>query len=278
MRQQQAKPGFGRCAAQRGTRVAAVAGIEAVGTKVGHTGHDHHGAVRQRSHAGTSRSDGALMLQHPMFIEQHLDAHGTQFGNPGMHARVVLVVAGNEKAAVCGDQPGQGCHMGAQLVHRAVHQIAGDRDHVGVQCVDSLDDPLQIVMANRGPDMDVGDLHHSKAVQCLWQSGDGNVHTCHLRGLARIAQSPGGGQQRQQRHGGCAPDLQAIEWQQSALQVVDQVHDRQCQQQQTIAQDGQHKHRREETHAEHAAPIHGRSQKSHMTPASGQKRQGYQQC
>ena len=98
------------------------------------------------------------VLQHHMFIHQHPDAQALQFMNPGVGARVVLVVAGDKVGAVGGRQPGQRRHMVGQFGHRAVNQVAGHRHHVHLQGVDRAHDGLQVAMFDGGADMDVADL------------------------------------------------------------------------------------------------------------------------
>lgn len=53
------------------------------------------------------RAAHVARLQHHVLVEQHLKPEAAQFVDPGMGARVVLVVAGHHEGAVARAQPGQ---------------------------------------------------------------------------------------------------------------------------------------------------------------------------
>ena len=99
MGQQQTHPcSGGRTGHCRG-RIAAMVLVEMMGVVVGHAGNHHHVGVAIDRRA--SRAVTGFMVQHLVFVHQHLDAQATQFINPGMGARVVLMVAGHEKSPMC---------------------------------------------------------------------------------------------------------------------------------------------------------------------------------
>ena len=193
-----------RRAADGRVRVAAMAFIEMVGTVVGHAGDDDHLGVAVQRDAIGRHGGRTLMVQHPVFVHQHLHAQAAQFCDPGMRAGVVLMVAGDEEAAVGGHQARQRRHMRPQVVDTAVDQVAGDGHHVGTQRIDTVDDALHVGVADRRADMDVGDLGDAEAVQGFGQAGDGDVDPHHRRGAPGVPETPGGGQQREHGHGGRA--------------------------------------------------------------------------
>jgi len=63
-------------------------------------------------------------------VAQRADAERRQVRVPFLHARVVLVIAGDEVHAAGRMDPRQGSHVLAQLVHAPVDQVTGDGDQV----------------------------------------------------------------------------------------------------------------------------------------------------
>ncbi len=55
-------------------------------------------------------------------------------------------------------------------MNTAVNQIAGDRYHVRVQCVQTLHYARQKIALDRCPDVDVADLRNAKAFQFIIDS------------------------------------------------------------------------------------------------------------
>jgi hypothetical protein len=53
----------------------------------------------------------------------------------------------------------------AQLGHAAVHEVAGDRDRIGAEPVDCLDDALDVRALDRRADMDVAELRDREAFE-----------------------------------------------------------------------------------------------------------------
>ena len=92
--------GVVRRAGQRRLRVAALALAEVVGAVVGDPG----------QHEGLS-----LVVQHHVLVLQDEDPESSELTHPCGCARVVLVIAGDEKAAMSGLEPRQRFDMQGKL-------------------------------------------------------------------------------------------------------------------------------------------------------------------
>src|ERR1700690_4467000 len=84
-------------------------------------------------------------------------------GEPSIRPRIVLVVAGDEEGAVPGAQTAQRLDQRAELLHGAVHEVAGDDDQVGLELVRLTNDGLDEVSSDRRTDVDVGELDDAVA-------------------------------------------------------------------------------------------------------------------
>ena len=65
-------------------------------------------------------------------VSKHADAERVELLDPIVGARVVLVIAGDEEHAVLCVQIAERRRLIAERRHRAVHEIAGDGDDVGL--------------------------------------------------------------------------------------------------------------------------------------------------
>ena len=185
VRQEQPHRCVGRRAGQCGVRVAAVRRIEVVGRVVGHAG--QHQA-------------GCAPAQHHVLVHQDAQPQAAQRRDPGVRARVVLVVAGHEIGAVARGELRQRRHVRAQLGHAAVDQIAGDGHDVGVEQVDRPHDRLDVAVPDGGAHVHVADLRDDEAVKIGRQPVDRHVDADHARGAPRVEQSDRADRQRRQRH------------------------------------------------------------------------------
>ena len=75
------------------------------------------------------------------------------------------MVAGDEEAALLRAQAGERRDVIGELGHRAIDQVAGDRDPVAVEAVHGLDDRLDVLALDRRPDRDVADLRDREPVE-----------------------------------------------------------------------------------------------------------------
>ena len=141
------------------------------------------------------------MGNHHMLVQQHRQPEPAQLHNPGIGARVILVVAGHKIRAVTRAQISQRRHMRRQLADLAVDQITGNGHQVSLQRVDLVHDAPQIRPAYRRPDMDVADLRHGKTVPGRRQTNDRNVDPHHRRRSPGVEKPQQRDQPGKQRHG-----------------------------------------------------------------------------
>jgi hypothetical protein len=73
-----------------------------------------------------------------------------------------------------------------ELVHAAVHHVAGHGNQVGLKAVHFVDDRIHVVVLDGGAHVDVADLHDGEAFQRLGQLLDGHVDGHHARAAPRI--------------------------------------------------------------------------------------------
>ena len=78
-------------------------------------------------------------------------------------------------------QPGEHREAaGARL--RAIHEVAGDADEVGIERVHALDVPLQLVGAEKATDVEVAHVHDTEAGERRRQSRDRDAQRRHRQG------------------------------------------------------------------------------------------------
>ena len=116
------------------------------------------------------------VAQREAFVAQYTDPERAEVREPAVDARVVLVVAGDEEHAVLRAQLRERRDERAELVDRAVHEIASDHDRVGDHRVDRADELLDEIRADRGADVHVGDLRDDVARQILRELRDRHAH------------------------------------------------------------------------------------------------------
>ncbi len=75
------------------------------------------------------------------------------------------MIAGDEERAVTRRQACEGCGVAREILHRSVDQIARDRDHVGLQRVDRIDDRVDVAPLDRRANVHVADLRDGEAAQ-----------------------------------------------------------------------------------------------------------------
>ena len=112
-----------------------------------------------------------IVIQHDMLIQEHTQSQSPQLPRPGGCSRVVLMVARHKVRPMAGDEPRERSYVRPQLLHASVYQVPCHRDHVGGQCVDGVDDGLDIVALDRCADMDVADLRDGESMQSRRQIG-----------------------------------------------------------------------------------------------------------
>src|ERR1017187_4159005 len=96
-------------------------------------------------------------------VSQDANPQSAQVGDPCIRPRIVLVVAGDEEDAVPGAQTAQRLDQRAELLHGAVHEVAGDDDQVGLELVRLTNDGLDEVSSDSRTDVDVGELDDAVA-------------------------------------------------------------------------------------------------------------------
>ena len=119
---------------------------------------------------------GAVARHDRVFVRQYPEPEPAQLLCPCAFAGVVLVVAGHEVHTMPGPEIRQRLHIGAELTDAAVHQIAGDGNHVGLQRIDRVDDRAHIAALDRRADMHIADLHDRETVQRRRQIPDRYIH------------------------------------------------------------------------------------------------------
>src|ERR1700719_774136 len=109
----------------------------------------------------------AVVLQDDVFVLEYMHAETPNFVRPRALTGVVLVIAGDEIGTMPRGQAGQWRGMSRQLLHGAVDQVPGYRNHICVQRIDSTHDPLYEPTFDRRTYVYVADLCDRKAVQSL---------------------------------------------------------------------------------------------------------------
>jgi hypothetical protein len=181
VREQDAHRGAGRAAGERTGGVARVQAVELAAAEVGDAADDERGVA--------AANDGVL-------VEQHRHAEPAQLMKPRHDARVVLVVAGDEKASFARAQLRERRDVVGELADGAVDEVASDRDEIDVEAIDGVDDRLDVGPLDRRPDVDVADLRDRETVERLREAGDRDVDANDARGAARVREAPRGDHER----------------------------------------------------------------------------------
>ena len=238
MRQQHLHGRIGRCAGQRGLRIAAVLAVEMTAAVVGHAG---------------QHQPRAAVLDHHMLVVQDADAQARQFRQPGIDTGVILVIAGDEEAAVARLQASQRGHVPAQFGHAAVDQVAGDRHQVGLEVIDGLDDAFDVALADGGSDVEVADLDDGEAVQRRGQVRERNGNRDDAGPAPRIGKAQHSHHQPEHRHGFGRRAAHIGQRQDPGHQQAGQPQ----REQQTVAQQREHEQRRKQPQERQTDPGQG---------------------
>ncbi len=216
-----------RRALGRRVRIALVRGIVMVGGVVGHARH------RQRR---------PVVIQDDVLVDEHPRAQALELTDPCVDARVVLVVARDDVGPVPGLEPRERLGVVREVLHVAVDDIAGDRDHVGFQEIDPVDDRFDEIPVDGLPDMDVADLGDGETLQLFRKTGERHFHVHYRRDPARHKETDER-DRRRERHDSdgrdADPGLMSFLGQRKGGR--DQAH---------VASCGQDQQVREETHRE----------------------------
>ena len=98
-------------------------------------------------------------------VAQVAHAEPRDLGDPRIGAGVVLVVAGHREHAVLRAQLAERRDIVAQIVDRAVDQVAGQRDQIRRQRVGVRDHALDERAIDRHADVQVRELHDREAIE-----------------------------------------------------------------------------------------------------------------
>ena len=139
------------------------------------------GVVRDARH----RQRRPVVIQDDVLVHQHFCAQALELADPLVGARVVLVVARDEIGPVPGLEPRERLGVVREVLHAAVDDIAGDRDHIGLQAIDPFDDRSYEIALDGLPDMDVADLGDGEALQLFGKTSERHLHVHYRRDPAR---------------------------------------------------------------------------------------------
>ncbi len=128
----------------------------------------------------------------PVFVEKHYHAQSASLLHPLFHPGVILVVAGDEVAAVDGSESSQRRHVESVTLDGPVGEIAGEGDEVHVEIVDNVDDGGDEAALDRWPYVNVGDLSDSESLQGGGEAVDGYGHIDNGRASPGRVQPAGG--------------------------------------------------------------------------------------
>ncbi len=139
------------------------------------------GVVRDARH----RQRRPVVIQDDVLVDEHARAQALELADPCVDARVVLVVAGDDIGPVPGLEPRERLGVVREVRHAAVDDIAGDRDHVGPQQIDPIDNRFDEIPLDGLPDVDVADLGNGEALQLFGKTGERHIHVHHRCDPAR---------------------------------------------------------------------------------------------
>src|SRR4029077_10626884 len=163
-----------------------------MGAVVRHTGDDHWSTPMQHD---------------DMLIEQYSQSQPLELGGPGTLPGVVLMIARHEKCTVARTQSGKGLGVGREVLHRTIHQIAGHRDEICIECIYRVYDRIDVSALDGGTNVDVADLHNRESVQRVWQIAQRNFNALDAGTATRVCKPDHGGEHGEPYHehcrGGC---------------------------------------------------------------------------
>src|SRR3954471_8102218 len=105
------------------------------------------------------------MNEHDVLVHQHGQPKTPQLRYPGMHSGIVLMISGDKENPVARAQPPHGFGMSRKTPDATVDQAAGYANHVCLQRIHRLDDPVDISALYGGADMNIRDLRNAEAMQ-----------------------------------------------------------------------------------------------------------------
>src|SRR3954466_13032978 len=115
------------------------------------------------------------MNEHDVLVHQHGQPKTPQLRYPGMHAGIVLMISGDKENTVAGSQPPHGFGMSGKTPDATVDQVAGYGNHVGLQRIHRIDNPVDISALYGGANMNIGDLRNAEAMQRRRQAIDRHI-------------------------------------------------------------------------------------------------------
>jgi len=130
------------------------------------------------------------------FIAEAANAEAGELRDPRRGAGEVLVVPRDEEDAMARPQPRQRGRHVAQVGHRAVDQIAGDRNQVRRQGIRLLDNLFDERSADRGADVQIRELDDRQSVQRARQSRQSDRYALHGNRADRRSHGDGGQRRR----------------------------------------------------------------------------------
>ncbi len=188
------------------------------------------------------RQRRSVVIQDDVLVDEHARAQALELADPRLGARVVLVVAGDEIGPVPGLEPRERLGVVREVLHAAVDDIAGDRDHVGLQAIDPFDDRGYEIALDGLPDMDIADLGDGETLQLFGKTGERHFHVHDRCDPARHKETDERNGRRE-RHDSDSRDADPglVDLRGQRKGGRDQAH---------VAKEGQDQQVREETHRE----------------------------
>ena len=110
------------------------------------------------------------------------------------------MVAGDEESAVARTQRAERFGVRREVLDRAVDHVAGDRDQVGFQLIDAIDDRLHVVALDRRADVDVAQLDDGEVDQRRRQPPDRYVDVQNAWRAAGVYKTDQRHQRGERRH------------------------------------------------------------------------------
>src|SRR3954454_15381643 len=141
-------------------RITAVTRIEMMRVEVSHPG-DNDGLP--------------LMNEHDVLVHQHAEAKTPQLRYPGVHSGIVLMISSDKKHPMARTQSPHGFRMSGKTLNATVDQVAGYGNHVGLQRIHRIDNPVYISALDGGANMNIGDLRNAEAMQRRRQAIDRHI-------------------------------------------------------------------------------------------------------
>jgi len=133
-------------------------------------------------------------------VAQRPPAEALDAGDPGVRARIVIVVAGDEVDAVGRAQLGQGRDLGGEVADAAVDEVAGDGDQVRGERTASLHQMSREAAVEQRADVQVAELHDAETVEPGRQARQRDLDALQTRRGQGSAQAGAAGEERHREH------------------------------------------------------------------------------